>query len=1061
MFAEVTDDSFINFNTGNGRLMHNTVETVFRDQMGYVWVGTSFGLNRLDGYSTLSYTHDENDPGSISSNLIKNVFVDSENELWVGTQGGGLNRYLRSNNTFEHFIPDGSEYSINNINVLSITEDGNGDIWIGTAAKSISRYDKRTGYFENFDLSGFDYLQRGLSNVDKLLYDEGTKLWVGMSQGEVYSFDIETKEAKLYSVPPGIDYRNIGAIRDIVQFQDKILFATWSGTVYSVIPGESEFLEVFIPPQVFNSSVVTGIVVDFREDLWISTRSNGLFRFDSTLNLHTHYKFSDFQPNSLASNAIVDLHLDSGNNLWISFLDHGLGMISIGSKMFSKVLSNHKISGFANIYSIVKGEEGNIWFGSRGNGLWRYSPSDKSYKQYLSEHNSGLNSNFIISLYKTKRGKLIVGCDGGFITIFDPQRETFNQLEHDPDDWSNAVFAIEESENHYWAATWGGGIKKVDKQTLKYTSINFDLTDQYQNSIFDLKLVDSVMWVANVGQGLIAYNIYTDQYKVYREYDSLNVFPSEQINHIFVENSNSLWISTDGSWIYRFEPSSETITRFPENYSVEKQVIQSTVVDKHEKVWITTINGIEKLGETEDEYLTFSLHNGLLRGAFNQGAVYYDQDEDLIYAGGVEGAVYFDPGNIIVDSLVNDVVITGFEIMGKKILNPNYRNINKAADLADTIHIFPGENIFTFFFSSMDFKSTHKSKYFYMLEGFNADWVTVPYSNNFVQYTNINPGEYTFMVKACNSDGICSERYTSIVVIVHPEWWQTRLFRIILISSLVLLILLMSIWRNQRHEKAKKKLEVMVINRTREISKQKQRIEKQHAELEKVNETKDKLLSVIGHDLRSPMTSIDQIIELILMRYNKVSDEEMRKFLELLQKTSASTLNLLDDLLLWAQAQGSQKPVQKEVISVDSLLEELLTVSGIVAEKKNIEIEVPAETGVDIFIDKNRILTVLRNLLSNAIKFSHPGSKVTISVQVENDEVIFAVADQGVGISENRIANIFQFGSVRSKTGTSGETGTGFGLSLCKEFVELNGGKIWVESEEGKGSTFSFTVSKA
>jgi signal transduction histidine kinase len=361
----------------------------------------------------------------------------------------------------------------------------------------------------------------------------------------------------------------------------------------------------------------------------------------------------------------------------------------------------------------------------------------------------------------------------------------------------------------------------------------------------------------------------------------------------------------------------------------------------------------------------------------------------------------------------------------------------------------------------MDFTPTDKNRYYYKLEGFDPDWAVLQYSQNFVQYTNLNPGEYTFKVKACNSDGTCSDKISSITIIIHPEWWQTNVFIGFVIVFILFAIVLYTRMRQLRLIRAKKKLEILVIKRTREILDQKQRIEQQNKELEKANRTKDKFLSVIGHDLRSPMTSIDQIIELILMRYNTVSEEEMRKFLELLQKTSASTLSLLDDLLLWAQSQSNQNILQKESLSVDNLLHELINSISLIAEKKRIIIEIPVNTGIKILADRNSILTILRNLLTNAIKFSHPDSTVKISVEEDDENVVFSVADKGIGIAANRVSKLFQFGSLTSKNGTSGETGTGFGLSLCKEFVELNGGKIWVESEEGKGSTFSFTVSKA
>jgi signal transduction histidine kinase len=330
-----------------------------------------------------------------------------------------------------------------------------------------------------------------------------------------------------------------------------------------------------------------------------------------------------------------------------------------------------------------------------------------------------------------------------------------------------------------------------------------------------------------------------------------------------------------------------------------------------------------------------------------------------------------------------------------------------------------------------------------------------------VQYTNLYPGIYHFKVSAVNNDGIISDQTTSLEIIVHPAFWQTLFFKIFIILIIVLLIILYFKNRYKSLLSSKVLLEKKVVERTAEIQQQKEQIEQQNQLLEQANLSKDKFFSIISHDLRNPVTTIDQMAELIIMKFNHVPEEKIMNYLQLLKRTSAGTLELLDDLLIWARTQTNRIEINKRNLNVQEVLAHIFNICQPIAEKKNIEILLPPPTELQIYADKFSVHTTLRNLITNAIKFSHPYSYVTITLEETNEIVVFHISDTGIGMRDEEVRKLFKVEKIHSKQGTAGETGSGLGLVLCHEFLTLNGGSIWVESKPGEGSIFSFSLKKA
>lgn len=936
------------------------------------------------------------------------------------------------------------------------------NLWIGTATKKLNKYVIEKDSFVVYDLEKYDPFSRSLSSISKLLCDKNGNIWAGLSHGEVYRVEPESDNIQLVSLENNVDVVDIGSINGAVELDRSILFSTWHGKIYRA-QHYGMYLTLAYGPELFDNTVLTDIEKGIENDIWAASKK-GLFHIDLATDEIDRYHYDSSVDRGIASNNINNLFMDESNNLWLAYMNTGVGMVPVRKKMFSQLSpEDNRSNMFRNVFAIEHDSHGNIWFGSRGEGLWKYVKKTGEYKNYNSESYDGLNSNFIISLkWSSYDEKLYVGADGSFISVFDQATEKFTQVPHAKEDWSSAVFSIEENENYIWASTWGGGIKEIRKDDLTYRSINFDVSDQFRNSAFDFSVRDNIMWIANVGMGLLKYDLTSRSYKVFGQQpgDSLHL-PGERINSVYVQNDSVIWLGIDGLGLYKFNPVTGKVTYKLENENVGENVIQSIQPDQNDNLWLTSISGITHIDLKTNETYTFTAQDGLVNSSFNLNATSFDRETNTLYAGGIDGVDYFKTNNIIIDSTVNEVVFTGLSVMGKTIRKPNNLNLEKSIEVAEKVYLQPGENIVSVRFSSFDFTPSHRNCYEYKLEGFNEEWVRLPYDNNSVSYTNLYPGKYTLKLKACNSGGVMGQSVSELSLIVKPQFWQTTWFHILIVVLLVGMAYLFYNIRNQKLIKSKKKLEHKVQERTREILKQKLLIEKQNVELEQANITKDKFFSIIGHDLRNPMSNINQFVDLVINEFNTASKKQIMSYLEVLQSSSETTIKLLDDLLIWSRTQHGNIVAKMENVSINYLFDRTIDTCQLNATKKDIQIINLTDETLKVVCDKNMMLTIIRNIVTNSIKFSYPNSKIFLNACRRGNYVVISIADKGKGMSEKQLSNLFKIEVVSSTEGTGGEAGSGLGLIICKEFIHANNGEIWAESESGKGSTFFISLASS
>ncbi|MBL6949197.1 MAG: hypothetical protein ISR57_00985 [Bacteroidales bacterium] len=541
---------------------------------------------------------------------------------------------------------------------------------------------------------------------------------------------------------------------------------------------------------------------------------------------------------------------------------------------------------------------------------------------------------------------------------------------------------------------------------------------------------DTTLYVATINSGILAK----------RERESILIQSPANLNgnNVFAfltDSRERRWVGTnDGLYII----AEGDLVQYDSNGLTINRPIYLILEDHLGNLWFGTDNGVIRWnGEKLDH---FTKAEGILGQDLNRDAGFMDH-QNHIWFGTNSGLTLYKPEYEYEMTEVPAPITTIQWIeVDNDTISPEKRLVLEST-----------QNNVNFHFRAISFINEEKIFYSCFLEGFDKQWSKEFQSpTGSYHYNNLNPGTYTFCVKAKNALGIWSEPVCSSIIKVRSPFWFRGWF--IAICIVVLAGISYMAIRFSIIQQYKNRLEKMVSYKTRAL----QRSEKK---LKESNMSKDKFFSIIAHDLKSPFNAILGFLDLLTTEYDEFSDQERQRILKNLKTSAGSTINLLDNLLTWSQSQKGILPFEPEKFNVMELVQENISLVESAAESKQITLIKPDPEIVLVYADRNMINTVIRNLLSNAIKFTSSNGSVEINARKENrNEVIVNVRDSGGGINEKVLKGLFNIENVVSTKGTNNESGTGLGLILSKEFIVKNRGRIGATSDEGKGSTFWFIV---
>ena len=1095
--------------TINDGLSLSSVYCIFQDSKGFMWFGTEDGLNKYDGKNFTVYRDNINKPNCISYKWIEQIIEDTNGNLWFGSRGG-LTRFNPITETFTPFRGVEPNNQLSNDTITTFFEDKNKRLWVGSL-KGINCINIDDGKLENIKyknelntrvncfLLGDKYLwiatNNGLfytnseNNVFHKLKLKNTSeqvkitsivkeqdlLWLGTDQG---LFSINENASN----PNQKEYLTNTSIENISLDNSQNLWVVTNKALLKKESQTDQFTKIVKSFESTNSlSINTNkpILSCENNEIWFGTFGSGLFRINTSTNKKSHYKNNSADPQSLSENSINCIYEDRNGIIWIGTFGAGISIFDPQAHKFD-LLKNNPLSENSLacnfIWSIWEDHNEDIWIGTNNQGISKYLVKQDSFIHIDIRKSKKHPYTAIRKVFEDSQNNIWIGSDGEGLFKYNPlskEQVQFKNIEGDSTSLSNnSVRTIfEDSDGIIWIGTRDGfnQYHPKTKQFKQYKRKESNPSSISCNFIYSTIFEDSkgLLWIGTYGGGVNIFDKNTGQFNSFQYIqESTNSISDNVVFSIHEDKEGSIWLGTNNK-LNRYNPKTKVFSHYGTDEGLPNDVIYSILPDKNDHLWLSTNNGICRFSTSDYSVKNFTINDGLQSKEFNGGA-YHKGKSGKLYFGGVYGLNIIDPKKKFKDERNYELVFTKLEIHGNEVKVAPYNNIDSEKQIhysneddtyylkkniayTDAIELDYKHRFVTLEYSSLSSFASDKINYSYRLKGLEKKWINSG-NRNYISYSNLPLGEYTFQVKAQNQNGMWSEYAKELKIKILPPFYLSWWF--ILLASILVSLLFIFIYRFLLHAKTNKLLTVQ----NEEIKSTNLQLQESERNLKELNATKDKFFRIISHDLKNPFTSLLSISEMIHENYEMVDDPEKRVGIRKIHESVKHIYTLLENLLTWSRSQTGKIDFHPETFDLNELVKQSICLYEASAEKKQIEIQFFDTKEKLTFADKHMSSSIIRNLINNAIKFSNQNSQIEIKIATKDKFVEFQIADEGIGIDKDNLSKLFRIDLKYKSVGTSGEKGTGLGLLLCKEFAEANRGKIWAESTIGKGSTFFFVL---
>ncbi|MEM9100868.1 MAG: two-component regulator propeller domain-containing protein [Pseudomonadota bacterium] len=1030
--------------TINDGLKTNTVTSITQDTDGYIWLGSMSGLSRYDGYQLLSFRHETDDPRSLSDNHVTDLVIDNRGSLWI-TTWNGLNRYDPDTMSFDRYGYIQPNYIGGQRTFRSVIAKGKQHLWVGHRA-NLYRYRYETDALEAIPITTFGAAIPNNDYISSLMEDSQGNIYIGMFYSGLYYYQTQTSTFK------------------------KIHLTT--RTQHTV-------------------SHVTSMVEDNAQNVWLGTSTTGLFVIQKNGD-YKHITADTRNPYSLPHQSVNTLLLDQDGTLWVG-TSEGLGEKFDDADAFISYRFNaSKQRGLTNdnIHDIFEDRSGLLWIGTQTGGVNIYNPATKYFHHQGVDENkpTTLSGKVIRGMAEDYLGYIWIGTQNSGVSRFDIYRDEYQTYRFNPDDPfsipNDRVSAIyEDRDKELWVTTLGG-LARYDRNQDYFITYRHDANDP--NSIPTNKPIslyhssNGTLWIGSRDKGLIAYNKIKNTYKSYlHERYNIHSISNNRIRPLLEDSSGKLWVGTTHG-LNRFDPITETFQRFHhkpnDKTSISDDYIFSLHEDKSGRIWVgtrrglnlyhndthqfthftqtdglpndniygileeldqpvlwlSTNYGLSQLDLRSMTFKNFDVTHGLQNNEFNPPAALRTRSGMMIF-GGIDGFNFFHPKAIKKNPLQPKVVITS-------VISENNQLItNKPFELKNGIELSHTDQVISFRYAALDFTNSLRNQFRYRLNGFDDAW-QYGGNNQFVTYTNLDPGNYIFEVQGSNSDSVWSYNTASVKLKVHPAPWFTPWANLAYVTIFLLLIWFY-VHRHQRE-----------LAKEREVA----------TKLREVSALKDQFLATTSHELRTPMNGVIGTASLLL---ETPMSNEQRELVEMIRISSENLLSIINDILDFSRIEAGKIELIHHPFSLTQLIEEVLDIFTVQAQANGIEMAyfIAKSTPDKVIGDSQRIRQILINLVGNALKFTQKGQvtltiKSVITSKNSQSFLKFTIVDSGIGIPKDKMKSLFEaFTQVDAST-TRRFGGTGLGLAISQRLVKLMQGKIWVDSQVNRGTSFSFHI---
>lgn len=831
----------------NDGLSQSSVNCIAQDPFGFLWLGTQDGLNRYNGYQFQVYQHDLNDKQSISNNFIHNICVAHDSMLLIATERG-VNIYNPFTQMFSAILAN-EKNNLGNNNVWNILKTKKNQYWVGTENDFLHfNYAKQT--FTPIPLIGST--QKKPLKVRYLYEDAQERIWICTEENGVFCYNPGSKSITHFHTEGAITTQHNTIWTIVQQNPSEYWFGTNSGIdIYNEKTGRIKRFSHLLLNNQSSESTIKSLYKDANENIWIGTNGAGAFRYHIATEQLSSFKHNTSLPQTISSNVILSFFSDFTGSLWIG-TEVGVNKFDI-NKQFFELYQKREGSpvslSSSLIWSVYK--EGKTVYIGTDEGLDKLHEGTKRishYKLPLSAANLQAKRG-IYSIFRDKKQTLWLGTDKGLYYVNEQTENIlpFSLNARYPELNVRIYTVFEDRKEYLWLGTKEGLIILTPDRKEFYYFTHTSTEKQLPGNIIRVIQQDAsgACWLgmdnaglckAEIKQGNYASPVFTTFAHDFNNPFSLS---NNTILSIHIDRAGILWLGTFGGGLNKFDPLSGKFQAFTQKDGLPNNVIYGVLEDAEEQLWLTTNKGLSRYNKKNGHVLNFEQNDGLQSNEFNVGA-YFAASDGAFYIGGINGLNAFYPSRIKKNQIPPKVHITGFYIFNTRIEN-NKKTIQGSLLKNATIKLTHKQNVISIEYAGLHYSYAEKNQYKYQLEGFDENWINA-YNERKANFTNLDPGIYTFRVKACNSDGIWSDETASLTILVEPPFWKTWWFRIGLGCTLLLLVYIAYRLRLRNIESQKAELETLVQQRTAEVIHQKEKIEEQNKLLEIEKEKVEKLL---------------------------------------------------------------------------------------------------------------------------------------------------------------------------------------------------------------------------
>lgn len=1019
--------TFSHLTTDDG-LSQFSVNSLYIDEQGIIWIGTREGLNRYNGNDIKSFKLKKNDPNSLFSNTVLRI---------TGNRNGKV--YLLCTNGIAEFDLTTQKFKTllqGNVDAIYYKEK----LFIAKR-EEVFVYNENTGNFDlYYHLSGKDI------TLSCLHLDEKNTLWMGTTNRGVYCLS----EDRRLSQP--ITKGNITSIYEDASKQ--LWIGSWEEGLYH-LSTNGTIIENFRHnpknPNSLCSNFVRSCCEDNLGNLWIGT-FNGLNRYEKSTGKFHLYTANDNKPDGLTHSSIWCIVKDEQGTLWLGTYFGGVNYFNPEYEIYTRYkVGDTEKEGLSSpiVGRMTEDNDGNLWICTEGGGVNVYDRKNNTYRWY--RHEEGKNSishNNVKAIYYDRPNEIMwIGTHLGGLSKLDLRTDrftTYRMLAGDTTSLpSDIVRDIIPYKDNLVIATQNGVClfnpsSGTCRQLFKETKAGREI-GMVASLCFDK---EETLWIAATGEGVYSYRFDTDKLTKYSHNPSHpSSLSNNNVNSIMQDSNGNLWFSTSGSGLDRYRKESDDF----ENFDVQKdglssdciyEVFESSIQKGH--LLLITNQGFSEFDYPNKKFYNYGTENGFPLTAVNENALFVTHDGE-VFLGGIQGMISFWEKKLHFTPKSYNIILSRLLVNGKEVLPGDDTNIlDQSICHTQKIRLEADQSMFSVEYATSNFITANRDEIVYRLEGFSDEWNHTYRKQTLITYTNLNPGKYTLVIKSLRGDIKESRLLINVLPPWYETWWAYLIYTIVTISILWYLI--------QNYNSRIKLRESL-------------KYEKKHIEdLEALNQSKLRFFTNISHEFRTPLTLIVGQVETLLQvhtftpnLYNKVLG---------IYKNSIQLRELITELLDFRkQEQGHMKIKVSKHNLVNFLYENYLLFLEYASSKQiNFKFN-KQKDDIEVWYDQKQMQKVVNNLLSNALKHTKADDTISIHVSQEEEHAIIEIKDTGTGIAAAEIDKIFdRFYQTEQLNSLNTGAGTGIGLALTKGIVELHHGTIRVESEPGKGSSFIITL---